>query len=162
MDLGAGICLPNGTPKCNECPVKEFCKAYSKGLVSTIPVKSDKKERKMLEKTILTVWWNGRMAIRKRESKGLLANLWELPNYEGFLSKEQCVLILEQLGFTVTDITTMKNARHIFTHIEWVMKGYSISVEGEGNLSDWKWVTDEEIRGIYSIPTAFQAFFPSS
>lgn len=158
MDLGAGVCLPNGIPKCSECPVKEFCRAYAKGLVSQIPLKIEKKARKRQEKTILTVQWNGRIAIRKRKNNGLLANLWELPNFDGFLPIEQCIMLLEESGLRVTGCITMKKAKHIFTHIEWNMQGYSISVEGQASLFDWTWATAEEIHSTYSIPTTFQAF----
>lgn len=158
MDLGAGICLPNGIPKCGECPVKEFCNAHKKGLASTIPVKGDKKIRKVEEKTILVVSWHDRLAIRKRDEKGLLANLWELPNYEGLLTEEQCKNILEKLGFTVIHITTLKKAKHAFTHMEWVMTGYSIYVEGTKDLSQWTWVTKEEVNHTYPIPNAFKYF----
>ena len=30
MDLGATVCLPNGAPKCGECPARNTCAAYKK------------------------------------------------------------------------------------------------------------------------------------
>lgn len=162
MDLGAQICLPNGEPKCRECPMNVLCEAYSKGIVASIPVKNEKKTRKIQEKTVLVVQRNDRMAIQKRGNKGLLANLWELPNFEGFLTEKQCVKLLKSLGFSVVNIAPITTAKHQFTHIEWVMKGYSVSVEEKENKSDWKWVRKEEVENTYSIPTAFQAFLPYS
>ena len=31
MELGATVCLPNGAPKCNECPLQELCRAHLVG-----------------------------------------------------------------------------------------------------------------------------------
>ena len=32
MELGATVCLPNGAPKCEICPVRKYCEAYRKGV----------------------------------------------------------------------------------------------------------------------------------
>ena len=43
MELGAVICVPNGSPKCGECPAAFCCKAYRHGTVEELPVKAKKK-----------------------------------------------------------------------------------------------------------------------
>lgn len=158
MDLGANICIPNGIPKCEECPVKNFCKAYSEGLAYTLPVKGNKAVRKTQEITVLKILRDNRLAIRKREEKGLLSNLWELPNYQSFLTEEQCIKILQNNGFKVTSIMPMERVKHAFSHMDWIMIGYLITVEGNEDLSSWTWVTREEILNVYSIPSAFLPF----
>ena len=162
MDLGATICLPNGEPKCGECPVSGFCEAYKKNLTSEIPVISDKKARRIEKKTVLLISYNGKYALRKRDENGLLPNLWEFPNVEGHLTEEQCSHILKELGIVAGEITALPPSKHIFTHLEWHMKGYFIRVSEFQDVSAFVWVTKEEIKNRYSIPTAFQSFIKLS
>ena len=43
IELGAIVCVPNGEPKCEECPVKEYCIACKENLTTEIPVKKRQK-----------------------------------------------------------------------------------------------------------------------
>lgn len=162
MELGAMICLPNGEPKCILCPVNRFCAALQKGLIAQIPPKSDKKQRKILKKTVFVIFCNGRFALRKRENGGLLPNLWEFPNMPGHLTEQQCKEALEDTGLRILKITAMKPAVHIFSHLEWHMTGYLIQAEEAHTASSRIWATQEEIMRQYSIPAAFKAFLPGS
>ena len=36
MELGATVCLPNGEPKCSECPWKSACQARKKNIISEL------------------------------------------------------------------------------------------------------------------------------
>ena len=45
MELGATVCVPNGEPKCENCPLRTLCLAYQKGNPMQYPVKSEKKPR---------------------------------------------------------------------------------------------------------------------
>ena len=156
MDLGATICLPNGEPKCGQCPVNGLCEAYKKGLTSEIPVMSNKKARRIEKKTVLLITCNNRFALRKRGESGLLPNLWEFPNVEGYLTEEQCRQLLLNWGFTGCRITELPPSRHIFTHLEWHMKGYFIRATQLRGLPDFVWANKDEIKSRYSIPTAFK------
>ena len=88
MELGATVCLPNGKPKCRECPLAELCLARLNGKVAELPVKAPKKARKLENRTVLLLFCGNRIAIRRREEKGLLAGLYEFPNREGSLTGE--------------------------------------------------------------------------
>jgi A/G-specific adenine glycosylase len=156
MDLGATICLPNGEPTCKECPVNDCCEAYRRGLTAEIPVKTDKKARRIEKKTVFVIAYKDKFALRKRDDKGLLPNLWEFPNIEGHLTGEQCRQVLERWGITVYTLTALTPAKHIFTHLEWHMQGFLVSVLELKSLPDLVWVTKEEINRQYSIPTAFK------
>ena len=43
IELGAIVCLPNGEPRCKECPAAPFCEARKQGTIAEIPVKRDRK-----------------------------------------------------------------------------------------------------------------------
>ena len=40
MELGAVVCVPNGSARCEACPVSEYCLAYRHGTVEELPVLS--------------------------------------------------------------------------------------------------------------------------
>jgi A/G-specific adenine glycosylase len=158
MELGAIICLPKEVPKCNKCPVCAFCQAFQKGITLNIPVKVNKKQRKIERKTVFVISWDKRLALKKRANGGLLANLWELPNAEGHLSKEQSKKEINNLGISIKKIIKMKPSRHLFTHLEWQMSAYFVLALEVKDPLIFKWATKEEIDSYYSIPSAFKSF----
>jgi A/G-specific adenine glycosylase len=162
MELGATVCLPNGKPLCEQCPVMHLCKAFHEDKVMQIPVKAVKKERRKENRTILLLEYQHKYAIQKRDAKGLLAGLWELPNLENKLSLQEIETILGDYGVQEARISSMGEAKHIFSHVEWHMIGYHIVMTKELPLvlkeSTYIWADREEISNRYSIPNAFSAF----
>lgn len=156
MDLGATICLPNGEPKCPECPVSGCCEAYRQDLTSEIPVLAKKKARKTEKKTVFVISHDDSFALRKRDAKGLLPNLWEFPNVEGHLTEEQSKQALDSLGIVTYEIKKLPTSKHIFAHLEWHMKGYLVQVTELRDSKSLTWATQEEISHRYSIPTALK------
>ena len=147
MDLGATVCLPNGTPLCESCPVAEFCRGYLEGKARDLPVKPPKKERKIEERAVYIILRNGRVALRRRPERGLLAGLWEYPNE---LSPWPCP-VKGRTEFAGT-------GKHIFTHKEWHMTAYTVAAEGEDLPPGWVWAGREEWEKIYALPSAFACF----
>jgi len=158
MDLGATVCLPNGEPKCDKCPVNTHCRAYKNGLTAAIPVKVEKKARNIDKKTVFVIFSKGYYALRKRGAGGLLPNLWEFPNEEGYWTENQCRNFLDKMRILPEKIVPIKTSKHIFSHREWHMKGFFIIADADLNHSDFTWVTKEEMDNQYSIPTAFKEF----
>ena len=160
MELGAMVCVPNGAPKCEQCPVAQYCQARAHGTALDLPVKKKSKERRKEEKTVLVLRDGERVAIRKRPSKGLLAGLYELPNLEGYLSEEEILSWVEEQDLTPLQIVPLVDAKHIFSHVEWDMKGYLIRVAALEESADPKMIFAEirEVEKEYPIPAAFQAY----
>ena len=48
------------------------------------------------------------------------------------------------------------DAVHIFTHVEWRMRGYRIRCAEKD--PEYLWVTREQLKEQFSIPSAFKAF----
>jgi A/G-specific adenine glycosylase len=162
MELGATVCLPNGKPLCEQCPVMHLCKAFHEDTILKIPVKPEKKERRIEDRTILLIECKSRYAIRKRPGKGLLAGLWELPGCDGKLSGKGLDEVLKQWMLPVEAMNSLGEAKHIFSHVEWHMVGYHIILKEapvlftqENNLL---WASIQDINKVYSIPNAFSAF----
>ncbi len=129
MELGATVCLPNGTPDCESCPVREFCYAKQAGRQMELPVKAAKKARRIEERTVLVIRDDRCAAVRRRPEKGLLAGLYELPNCEGHLTQDEALAAVKGYGFRPIRILPLAPAKHIFSHIEWRMIGYMVLVE---------------------------------
>jgi len=156
MELGATVCVPNGEPKCKLCPARFACQAAQNGTALELPVKSQKKSRRIENKTVFVLFCEERTALHKRDDHGLLAGLWEFPNVNGVLDEKQVYEHLEQIGLRVIDWKKRIMAKHIFTHVEWHMTGYVVEVAGVAEHG-LVWA-DRESFGVYAIPSAFSKF----
>ncbi|MCM1224637.1 MAG: A/G-specific adenine glycosylase, partial [Lachnospiraceae bacterium] len=164
MEIGACVCIPNGMPLCGECPLADHCMAHAAGEESEYPRKQAKKPRRIEEKTVLIVMDENRAAIRKRAEKGLLAGMYEFPSLEGFHTAEEVAGYLSDQGLKILRIQPVEDAKHIFTHREWHMKGYMVRVDElepkprKGSMEDWLYIEPWEVRDRYPIPSAFEAY----
>lgn len=161
MELGAMVCIPNGEPKCHECPWENICMAHRQGNELQFPVKTKKKPRTVEKKTILIIRDENKAALRKRPDKGLLAGMYEFPNIEGHLSEKEVLRWLKERGLSVLRIEPLTESKHIFTHKEWHMIGYSVRVDelnrGE-NRTDFIFVDQRQAKEKYPIPSAYSAY----
>lgn len=164
MELGAMVCLPNGRPKCEECPLREFCLAHERGCITDYPKKAPKKARRIEEKTVLILQDETKAALTKRDNKGLLAGFYEFPCLPGKRNADQVLAYLKELGFVSLRIKEIGEAKHIFTHKEWHMTGYCVRTD---ELADWReaakkadfiFVEKEEIEKKYPLPSAYAAY----
>ncbi|MCD7745808.1 MAG: A/G-specific adenine glycosylase [Lachnospiraceae bacterium] len=175
MELGALICVPNGSPLCGDCPLRSLCRAARSGRQTEFPVKAPKKPRRIEERTVFVIRDGSHAALRRRPAHGLLAGLYELPNEKGSLSMEEALAWVADLGFSPIRIRPLPEARHIFSHVEWHMAGYFVLVEDCGKQaassepesfepenSDIEnsliFIEPDVIRRDYPIPAAFDAY----
>lgn len=156
MELGAIVCLPNGMPLCDKCPVREMCLGYERNTFLELPVKPPKKARRKEQRTILILYCQGKYALQKRPDKGLLAGLWEFPNLEGKYTKSQLSAWLKEQGMESLEITAGEKAVHIFSHIEWQMSSFHIRLARPA--PEYTWADRKELAEIYSLPSAYSAF----
>ena len=157
MELGATVCGPNTAPRCDDCPVSGLCLGRQRGTAEILPVKKAKKERRVEEKTVLLLMRDGKIALRKRPKTGLLAGLWEFPNVEGALDETAAGAAVEAMGLSVIDWQSRLTAKHIFTHVEWRMTGYALTVRGDGP-AELEWV-DAAGLAARSVPSAFARYY---
>lgn len=153
MELGAMICLP-GSPKCALCPLAALCKANQNGTQELYPIKSVKKARRKETRTVFLLTCDGRLALCRRESKGLLAGLWELPNAVGALTDDEILAWLRGAELDALSIAPFRQERHIFTHIEWDMRG--IAVRCKEPNPRFVWANAAQLQQEYALPTAFK------
>ena len=164
MELGACVCVPNGAPRCGECPLALVCMARRDGVMAEYPRKAARGKRGIEEKTILVIRDGERTAIRRRGDKGLLSGMYEFPAMEGLRTAEEVADYLVENGLRAIRIQPLGEAKHIFTHREWHMRGYMVRVDEletatpcEGT-ADWIYIQPEETKDKYPIPAAFAAY----
>lgn len=164
MEIGACVCIPNGAPRCQDCPLQDICMAHAANRELEFPKKAAKKKRKIEEKTILIIRDENKAALNKRPNKGLLAGMYELPTLEGYKTAEDVIQYLAESGLQTLYIQPLIEAKHIFTHKEWHMKGYMVRVDElehkalNEESEQWLFIEPQETLKKYPIPAAYAAY----
>lgn len=156
MELGALICLPNGRPLCESCPVRDLCQSCAAGTQLALPTRQKKPRRRKEEKTVLLLCRPGEVQITQRPADGLLASLWEFPTLPGLHTSAE---VAELLSVPTEAVTPLGPATHIFTHIEWQMQGYRVELPPKAPL--WGGCVSipvAELFASYPIPSAYAAY----
>lgn len=167
MELGETVCVPAGAPLCTRCPVASFCAAYRLGDTLSYPVKRAKKPRRIEKRTVLLLSDRTHVALRKRPRKGLLAGLYEFPSVPGHLTQRELRRLLREEEADALRILALPDAKHLFTHVEWHMKGYLVYVEhlpekallsGNARMSPLFFADRTDLDTVYAIPSAFRTY----
>ena len=146
MDLGSGVCTPRA-PKCGLCPVAAFCAARAGGDAESYPHLPPPIARREVEVTVVLAYLGGRVLVRRRPSKGLLAGLWEFPN-------DSAGTLAEVLpGARATG--ELARSRHVFTHLVWNMRGLRAEVDA---LPEGMRAVDAEGLRALPFPTALRVY----
>ena len=162
MDLGSSICIPNGEPFCENCPWESICQAHKYGRETDFPVKAKKKQRKIEKKAVFLIEVSDKIILHKRPEKGILSGLWELPNVDGELSAKELSEQMKKWGIGDYMIEPLGEGKHIFSHVEWQMRGYRLQMRdiSEKLLEKEEWiaVSREDLEEKYAIPSAFECY----
>lgn len=168
IELGALVCVPGGLPHCGSCPWELYCEAHRNGRETEFPHKAPKKERRQEKKTVFLLLDGEKIALRKRPNRGLLAGMYEFPMAEGYKSRKEALAFCREAGLQPLRIKSLPEAKHIFSHVEWHMKGYAIRVDelyreetpclAASSAPEWLFVSPREAGERYPIPSAFAAY----
>ncbi len=154
MELGATVCLPNGAPLCEQCPVSCYCVAKEQGLIDQLPVKTKAKPRRIEQRTVYFFFYDGKVALRRRPKKGLLSGLWEYPN-------ELSDFDPSVWNFVGKEESSFGCGKHVFSHIEWHMDSKVFNLDSPDLPSRFVWATAEDLKVSYAVPAAFRDFLPA-
>lgn len=158
MEIGALICLPNSTPQCLSCPLKEHCVAFNLNLIDTLPLKPKKLKRTKELFTMFMITDDYYFYLQKRPSKGLLANLWEFPLLEGHLSIEEVSKHLNTLDYFNFEIHPLPNTTHTFTHKDWDIIAYQIKIKNPHLIPGLTLVSKDELKNDYTLSSLFNKY----
>jgi len=157
MELGALTCLPNGAPHCDVCPLAGLCLSKAAGTQLQYPVRLKKRARRLEDMTVFILMSDdGALAVEKRAPDGLLGGLWALPNVPGQLDETEALAQVRTWGVEPLELTKSSQKKHIFTHVEWHMRGYYLLCRAQS--PGFTWVCEHERADRVALPTAFRQF----
>lgn len=154
MEIGALICVPNAAPRCNICPIASECLGYQSGAAHRLPNKQAKKKRRIEKWTVIVFQYQDKVYLHQRANEGLLAGLYEFYMQEGWVKRKQ----LQEQFPQAKHITPLPDAKHIFSHIEWHMKGWHIQLFDAAVPLPGSWVKHQELQEVYALPTALKVY----
>lgn len=157
MELGALICGKN--PKCEACPVAEFCLALCHGTVAERPLKKHKTIYIQLEMATAVIVRQDRVFIRKRPPSGLWPGLWEFPGggIQADESPEQAAIrhAAEEIVNPITIKRKISTVRHGYTVHRVTMHGFLCGVADEPEYisaeSTGRWIRQQDVDR-YAFP----------
>lgn len=158
MELGATVCVPNGAPHCAACPLREGCEAYCTDTIGEYPVRKAKKARRIEEYTVYILQCGDKIAVRKRGETGLLAGLWELPHLDGKREAQEALDAIADWDTGAETLCSVRQKKHIFTHIEWHMA--CVHILCTKCPDRFTWVTKAQLSAETALPTAFRICLP--
>jgi A/G-specific adenine glycosylase len=152
MDLGATICTPR-KPRCVLCPWREDCAARAGGFAEDLPVPAEKPERPLRQGV---VFWltrpDGAVLLRRREEKGLLGGMIEVPSTPW---REAGWGDAEALIHAPADVSWTKlpgTVHHGFTHFPLDLTILAATTDVPPNLPWAIWATPAQFKD-HAFPT---------
>jgi len=156
MELGALICTPKN-PQCLLCPFLDTCEGRKEGNHEELPIKAKKKPPKVVYRISLLIDQGDFLLIEKRPSKGLLANMYELPSLESDIPLELEDWegkITHALGITIGKMEEWMKVQHTFSHIHWNLQIVRIN-RYEGKIpSQWERIQKDRLKELV-FPKAY-------
>ena len=159
MELGETVCVPNGEPHCDICPLQNECEGYRLGCASDLPIRIKKASRRVEKRQVALVKVSGNLPavlLHKRPNSGLLADLWEFPNT---LSDDPLDGLPESLRSGCVKIADLPPCKHLFSHIEWQMTGAVYVMDDDTCLPDGFVIADlDSVMNAFALPSAFRVY----
>ena len=163
MELGALVCVPNGAPLCEQCPLAHLCQARAAGTALSLPRKAAPKARRIEPVTLAVVRSPAGVLLQQRPEKGLLAGLWQPVLWENeTLTPDEARARLAALGVTCTPdaAKALRPAKHIFSHIEWQMQGYLFAADTQPAPAGCVWASPEQLAPCPARSRRTRSFWP--
>lgn len=139
MELGATICMPPTTkPKCETCPIANWCQARRMGLQDEIPAAKRRAKPRVSHHhaVIITRRRSGLMLVEKRGDRGMWAGMWQTPTIESDALLDEAdvrnrlpVRVVEPLR-TRGEFTHNTTHRRIHFHV--------FAAESHSRRGDWR------------------------
>ena len=150
MDLGATVCLRR-KPRCDACPLDEFCRTRKHDLTDEIPASKPQANRPLKRRSMLVIQRpDGAVLLHRRPPTGIWAGLWSLPTIDdGESAGDWCIRVL---GYSPNSYIELKPVRHGFSHFELEIQPIHLTVSTppaeimEGD--QWRWHDGAQALGM--------------
>jgi len=149
MDLGATICTPR-RPRCVLCPWRDACAARAGGFAEDLPARAEKLDRPVRRGI---VFWltrpDGAVLLRRREEKGLLGGMIEVPSTPWRESPWDDAEALTHAPVKATWTRLPGTVHHGFTHFPLAL---TILAATTDSPPEGVWARPEQFKD-YAFPT---------
>ena len=160
MEIGALVCIAKN-PRCPDCPVRSYCKAYSKGIQARYPAIEKPKKVEEIEVVLGIIFNDNMIYVQKRPPQGLFAGLWEFPGgkVEPGESPEEALHreLKEELGVKIRIVRNGKSIRHNYTRFKVLLRPFiCVSQKKFSPKSfndEYRWVLRNELKN-HAFPAA--------
>jgi A/G-specific adenine glycosylase len=173
MELGSLICRPQ-QPRCEECPVQQYCAARAQGLQEQIPPASPRPESTPLVEGCLVIRQGPRLLVRQRQAGEWWAGMWDFPRYSLTGIPHQSPLshadwqqasqqlqerLLQEFGLTVEPSERQWHMRHAVTRYRIRLLVLTAECDSSGpevpQESDQpRWVSSPDLQNLPLTTTA--------
>ena len=144
MELGALVCTPKN-PKCEECPVSEFCAARAQGRQNQLPFKMPKRApTPLFDVCALALNSDGEVLLRRRPDENGVwwRGMWELPRTTR-VEDENVNAALERLGAELgarwQPRALFATLKHGVTRYQIELQCWRVDVESASLNDDLRW-----------------------
>lgn len=152
MELGATLCTPRN-PRCRACPLNSLCASRSGAQTSGEGSERTATKFKNVTWPLALVRRGGKILLRRRAGRGLLAGLWDLPG--GQLSRRERIATLLQdhlveLKLAGTPPMKIGEIRHAITYRRIRAPIYLVNFEPDAEVdlpaSRWRWIDPAKLQ----------------
>jgi A/G-specific adenine glycosylase len=114
MELGATVCLPKASARCEACPVATWCAARQRGLVQELPRTGARRKPPIARRVSFVVASATHVLLARRtpNAGGLFAGLWEPPGGDATAGRALAL----RLGLVERMLRTAGEVQHVLSH----------------------------------------------
>ena len=159
MDLGSSLCKASIT-YCNQCPLKNICKAYTSSSPILYPTPKVPKKIPIYDIAVSVVEYQNKILITKRQNKNFLPGLWEFPG--GKIEKNETATqaiireVKEETNLTVSNPIFLGNITHKYSHFGVNISlfiSFPKSIKSLNLSQEYRWIRIKDILN-YPLPKA--------
>lgn len=151
MEFGALWCKPQN-PKCEECPLQEYCLAYEKNTINLLPVKDKKIKIKTRYLHYFIFNYKDSVYVQKRTEKDIWQNLYEFYLIEtDEVTDPELILKNKNLKKLVNDIDIISitsEKKHILSHQHLYAIFYELKIKTPINFENMKQIKRDKLSSI--------------
>jgi A/G-specific adenine glycosylase len=159
MELGALICVPK-TPRCEVCPVKEFCCAFRTQRQNELPHATPKRKEIEMHDVCAFVLREDKVLLRRRSDevgdKNWWRGLWELPRttlQSGESTHDALRRLFEkEIGAQIEIGEKIKSVSHGVTHHRIALDCLQVELQKYCPRDDWRFFAWEQ-TGELALPS---------
>ena len=159
MDLGSSLCKASIT-YCNQCPLKNICKAYASSSPILYPTPKVRKKIPIYDVAVSVIEYKNKILITKRLNKNFLPGLWECPG--GKIEKNETAIqaiireVKEETNLTVSNPIFLGNIKHKYSHFGVNISlfiSFPKSIKSLNLSQEYRWIRMKDILN-YPLPKA--------